>query len=57
MGPDFETQCVRERRSRTNDGFESLPANSIQYGDRVAEHWGVTDVMALMQQIGAIPEP
>ena len=22
---------------------------------RVAEHWGVTDTMSLMQQIGAIP--
>jgi steroid delta-isomerase-like uncharacterized protein len=26
-------------------------------GDKCAEHWGVTDMMGLMQQIGAIPEP
>ncbi len=25
-------------------------------GGKVAEHWGVTDVMGLMQQLGAIPE-
>ena len=25
--------------------------------DKCAEHWGVTDNMALMMQIGAIPEP
>jgi steroid delta-isomerase-like uncharacterized protein len=25
-------------------------------GDRVAEHWGATDNLSLMQQIGAIPE-
>jgi steroid delta-isomerase-like uncharacterized protein len=24
---------------------------------KCAEHWGVTDMMSLMQQIGAIPEP
>jgi steroid delta-isomerase-like uncharacterized protein len=24
---------------------------------KCAEHWGVTDLMSLMQQIGAIPEP
>ena len=24
-------------------------------GDKVVEHWGVTDTMSLMQQIGAIP--
>jgi predicted ester cyclase len=23
---------------------------------RVAEHWGVTDLMGLMQQLGALPE-
>jgi predicted ester cyclase len=22
---------------------------------KVAEHWGVTDVMSLMQQLGAVP--
>jgi steroid delta-isomerase-like uncharacterized protein len=24
-------------------------------GDKCAEHWGVTDMMSLMQQIGAVP--
>ena len=35
--------------------FESLDIIRVADG-KVAEHWGVTDVMALMQQIGAIPE-
>jgi steroid delta-isomerase-like uncharacterized protein len=35
--------------------FESLDIIRTQDG-KVAEHWGVTDTMALMQQIGAIPE-
>jgi steroid delta-isomerase-like uncharacterized protein len=26
-------------------------------GEQCAEHWGVTDNMSLMQQLGAIPEP
>ena len=26
-------------------------------GDKAVEHWGITDNMALMSQIGAIPEP
>jgi steroid delta-isomerase-like uncharacterized protein len=25
-------------------------------GGKVVEHWGATDIMALMQQIGAVPE-
>ena len=25
--------------------------------ERAAEHWGVTDVMTLMQQLGAVPAP
>jgi steroid delta-isomerase-like uncharacterized protein len=35
--------------------FESLDIIRVEDG-KVAEHWGVTDVAALMQQIGAIPE-
>lgn len=34
--------------------FESIDIICISDG-KVAEHWGVTDVMTLMQQIGAIP--
>jgi steroid delta-isomerase-like uncharacterized protein len=34
--------------------FESIDIIRISDG-KVAEHWGVTDVMTLMQQIGAIP--
>ena len=35
--------------------FESLDIIRVEDG-KVAEHWGVTDVASLMQQIGAIPE-
>lgn len=35
--------------------FESLDIIRVEDG-KVAEHWGVTDVMSLMQQLGAIPE-
>jgi steroid delta-isomerase-like uncharacterized protein len=35
--------------------FESIDIIRLEDG-KVAEHWGVTDTMALMQQIGAIPE-
>lgn len=34
--------------------FESLDIIRTEDG-RVTEHWGVTDTMSLMQQIGAIP--
>lgn len=34
--------------------FESIDIIRVSDG-KVAEHWGVTDVMALMQQIGALP--
>jgi steroid delta-isomerase-like uncharacterized protein len=36
--------------------IESIDIIRIEDG-KCAEHWGVTDNMALMQQIGAIPEP
>jgi steroid delta-isomerase-like uncharacterized protein len=36
--------------------IESIDMIRIEDG-KCAEHWGVTDNMALMQQIGAIPEP
>jgi len=35
--------------------FESIDIIRVADG-KVAEHWGVTDVMSLMQQVGAIPE-
>jgi steroid delta-isomerase-like uncharacterized protein len=34
--------------------FESIDIIRISDG-KVAEHWGVTDVLTLMQQIGAVP--
>lgn len=34
---------------------ESIDIIRVEDG-KVAEHWGVTDTMSLMQQIGAIPE-
>jgi len=33
---------------------ESIDIIRLEDG-KVAEHWGVTDTMSLMQQIGAIP--
>jgi len=69
MLEDGDLAAARATFSGTHDGeFMGVPASgkkvSIETidivrfdGDRVAEHWGVTDVMALMQQIGAIPEP
>jgi steroid delta-isomerase-like uncharacterized protein len=35
--------------------FESIDIIRLEEG-KVAEHWGVTDTMTLMQQIGAVPE-
>lgn len=35
--------------------FETIDVIRVKDG-KVAEHWGVTDTMSLMQQIGAIPE-
>ena len=38
--------------------FEIEAIDIIRVEDgKCAEHWGVTDNMALMQQLGAIPEP
>src|SRR5262249_22846254 len=42
----------------TEKSFEIESIDLIRIEDgKCAEHWGVTDNMALMQQIGAIPEP
>ena len=34
--------------------FETIDIIRVEDG-KVVEHWGVTDVMALMQQVGAVP--
>ena len=34
--------------------FESIDIIRVEDG-KVAEHWGVTDTLSLMQQLGAIP--
>jgi steroid delta-isomerase-like uncharacterized protein len=42
----------------TDKQFEIESIDIIRFENgKCAEHWGVTDNMALMQQIGAIPEP
>lgn len=42
----------------TDKQFEIESIDIIRVEDgKCAEHWGVTDMIALMQQIGAIPEP
>jgi predicted ester cyclase len=35
--------------------IESVDIIRVEDG-KVAEHWGVTDTMGLMQQLGALPE-
>jgi steroid delta-isomerase-like uncharacterized protein len=41
----------------SNKSFEVESIDIIRVDDgKVVEHWGVTDTMSLMQQIGAIPE-
>jgi steroid delta-isomerase-like uncharacterized protein len=41
----------------SDKSFEIASVDIIRVEDgKVAEHWGVTDTMSLMQQIGAIPE-
>jgi steroid delta-isomerase-like uncharacterized protein len=40
----------------TDKPFEIKSIDIVRFeGDKCAEHWGVTDNMALMQQIGAVP--
>ncbi|HKH22798.1 MAG TPA: ester cyclase [Solirubrobacterales bacterium] len=42
----------------TDKSFEIKSIDIVRFEDgKCAEHWGVTDNMALMMQIGAIPEP
>lgn len=65
---DGDLAAARVTFSGKHDGeFMGVPASGktvsfagidiVRFdGDKVAEHWGVTDMMAMMQQIGAIPE-
>jgi steroid delta-isomerase-like uncharacterized protein len=60
--------AARVRMTGTHQGeFLGVPASGSRIDieaidivrivdGRAAEHWGVTDTMALMQQIGAVPE-
>jgi steroid delta-isomerase-like uncharacterized protein len=42
----------------TDKPFEIQSIDIVRFEDgKCAEHWGVTDNMALMQQIGAVPAP
>lgn len=64
-----DTVVVRARATGTHHGdFMGMPATGkqidvqlidiIRFGDDglAHEHWGVVDVMAMMQQLGAIPD-
>lgn len=64
---DGDLEAARAMLRGTHEGeFMGVPAtgNSVEFetldivrleGGKVVEHWGVTDTMSLMQQIGAIP--
>ena len=64
---DGDLEAARTILSGTHSGeFMGIPASGsavefesidiIRLNDgKVAEHWGVTDVLTLMQQIGAVP--
>ena len=66
---DGDKLAVRVRFTGTHDGdFAGIPASGrkidmvtidiVRVVDgKAVEHWGVTDNMALMQQIGAVPAP
>jgi steroid delta-isomerase-like uncharacterized protein len=42
----------------TDKPFEIQSIDMVRFEDgKCAEHWGVTDTMSLMQQIGAVPAP
>lgn len=36
--------------------FDAFPDMHAEEEDRAAEHWGVTDMMKMMQQLGLAPE-
>ena len=65
---DGDTAVARVTIRGTHNGeFMGVPASGkeiavpavdiVRYADgKGVEHWGVTDTMAMMEQIGAIPE-
>jgi steroid delta-isomerase-like uncharacterized protein len=72
MGPSLESGDLASAqvtiRAKHTGEFMGVPASDksievegidiIRIADgKCAEHWGVTDLLTLMQQIGAIPEP
>jgi steroid delta-isomerase-like uncharacterized protein len=72
VGPSLESGELASARvsitGRHTGEFMGVPASDKQFeiesidiirieDGKCAEHWGVTDNIALMQQIGAIPEP
>jgi steroid delta-isomerase-like uncharacterized protein len=72
LGPSLESGDLASAQvtltGRHTGDFMGVPATDRQFeidaidiiriaDGKCAEHWGVTDMMALMQQIGAIPEP
>ncbi len=67
--PSGDKAVARARATGTNKGdFMGMPATGksvevqlidiMRFDDDglVAEHWGVVDVMAMMQQLGVVPE-
>jgi len=58
---------IRATGTHTGEGFMGLPASGkqvnielldiLRFDDdgRACEHWGVTDALSMMQQLGAIP--
>lgn len=65
---DGDRICWRYRITGTHDGeFMGIPATGRKIdvqgfdmlrmeGTRAAEHWGVTDQLTMMQQLGLVPE-
>ena len=68
MVAEGDRVVVRVTMSGTHQGeFMGIPATGKRIsvptidimrfdGEKVAEHWGVTDTMAMMQQLGAMPD-
>ena len=60
---------IRMTWSGTQEGaFMGIPASGKRFtmpvidiflmaGGKIAEHWGLTDMMGMMQQLGAMPAP
>jgi steroid delta-isomerase-like uncharacterized protein len=66
---DGEKVVIRSTMKGTHKGtFMNMPPTGKQFsvegidivrmsGGKAVEHWGVTDIMTMMQQLGAIPTP